>query len=78
MRVEIEKSNIILVGSTGTGKTLLAHYHCKSCMSLHHCRCNGSDQAGYVVKILKVFLTRLLQVADYDVKAAEKGIVFYR
>jgi len=75
--VEIEKSNIILVGETGTGKTLLA----KSIAKMLHVPFTIVDatvltEAGYVGEDIESLLTRLLQVADYDVKAAERGIVF--
>lgn len=75
--VEIEKSNIIMVGSTGTGKTLLA----RTIAKLLHVPFAIVDatvltQAGYVGEDIESILTRLLQAADYDVKAAERGIVF--
>lgn len=75
--VEIEKSNIIMVGSTGTGKTLLA----RTIAKLLHVPFTIVDatvltEAGYVGEDIESLLTRLLQVADYDVAAAEKGIVF--
>jgi len=75
--VEIEKSNIIMVGQTGTGKTLLA----KTIARLLKVPFTIVDatvltEAGYVGEDIESILTRLLQVADYDVKAAEKGIVF--
>jgi len=75
--VEIEKSNIILVGETGTGKTLLA----KTIAKMLHVPFTIVDatvltEAGYVGEDIESLLTRLLQVADYDVKAAERGIVF--
>ncbi len=75
--VEIEKSNIILVGETGTGKTLLA----KTIARMLHVPFAIVDatvltEAGYVGEDIESLLTRLLQNADYDVKAAEKGIIF--
>lgn len=75
--VEIEKSNIIMVGSTGTGKTLLA----RTIAKLLHVPFTIVDatvltEAGYVGEDIESILTRLLQVADYDVAAAEQGIVF--
>ena len=75
--VEIEKSNIIMVGYTGTGKTLLA----KTIAKKLHVPFTIVDatvltEAGYVGEDIESILTRLLQVADYDVKSAERGIVF--
>ncbi len=75
--VDIEKSNIIMVGPTGTGKTLLA----KTIARLLDVPFTIVDatvltQAGYVGEDIESLLTRLLQVADYDVKRAERGIVF--
>lgn len=75
--VEIEKSNILLLGPTGTGKTLLA----KTIARLLKVPFTIVDatvltQAGYVGEDIESLLTRLLQVADYDVVAAERGIVF--
>ncbi len=75
--VEIEKSNIVMVGSTGTGKTLLA----RTIARMLHLPFTIVDatvltEAGYVGEDIESVLTRLLQAADYDVEAAEKGIVF--
>ena len=75
--VEIEKSNIIMVGATGTGKTLLARTIAKK-VRVPFCIVDATvfTEAGYVGEDIESILTRLLQAADYDVKAAEKGIVF--
>lgn len=75
--VEIEKSNIIMVGTTGTGKTLLA----RTIAKLLHVPFTIVDatvftEAGYVGEDVESILSRLLQVADYDLAAAERGIVF--
>ena len=75
--VEIEKSNIIMVGSTGTGKTLLARTIAKMLdVSFTIVDATVFTEAGYVGEDVESILSRLLQVADYDVAAAERGIVF--
>ena len=75
--VELDKSNIILVGPTGTGKTLMA----RTIAKLLHVPFSIVDataltQAGYVGEDVESILSRLLQAADYDVAAAERGIIF--
>ena len=75
--VEIEKSNIIMVGSTGTGKTLLARTIAKM-LNVPFTIVDATvlTEAGYVGEDIESILTRLLQVADYNVAEAERGIVF--
>ena len=75
--VEIEKSNIIMVGSTGTGKTLLARTIAKLLkVPFTIVDATVLTEAGYVGEDIESLLTRLLQVADYNVAEAERGIVF--
>lgn len=75
--VEIEKSNIIMVGSTGTGKTLLARSIAKLLkVPFTIVDATVLTQAGYVGEDIESILSRLLQVADYNVEEAERGIVF--
>lgn len=75
--VEIEKSNIVMVGSTGTGKTLLARTIARLLkVPFTIVDATVLTEAGYVGEDIESILTRLLQVADYNVEAAERGIVF--
>ncbi|MEI9935570.1 MAG: AAA family ATPase [Ferruginibacter sp.] len=75
--VEIEKSNIIMVGETGTGKTLLAKTIAKM-LNVPFAIVDATvfTEAGYVGEDVESMLSRLLQACNYDVAAAEKGIVF--
>ncbi len=75
--IEIEKSNIIIVGETGTGKTLMARTIAKI-LNVPFCIADATvlTEAGYVGEDVESVLTRLLQAADYNVEAAERGIVF--
>lgn len=75
--VEIEKSNILMIGQTGTGKTLIARTIAKL-LDVPFCIADATvfTEAGYVGEDVESILTRLLQAADYDVPKAERGIVF--
>ena len=75
--IDIEKSNIILVGETGTGKTLIARTIARM-LNVPFCIVDATvlTEAGYVGEDVETILTRLLQAADYDVTKAERGIVF--
>jgi len=75
--IELEKSNIIVVGETGTGKTLLAKSIAKM-LNVPFCIADATalTEAGYVGEDVESILARLLQVADYNLAAAERGIVF--
>lgn len=75
--IEIEKSNVIFVGKTGTGKTLMARTIAKM-LNVPFCIADATvlTEAGYVGEDVESILSRLLQAADYDVDSAERGIVF--
>lgn len=75
--IEIDKSNLIIVGETGTGKTLLAKTVAKI-LNVPFCIVDATvlTEAGYVGEDVESILTRLLQAADYDVAAAERGIIY--
>ena len=74
----IEKSNVILVGETGTGKTYLARTLARHILKVPFCIVDATvlTEAGYVGEDVESILTRLLQAADYDVTAAEQGIIY--
>ena len=76
--VLIEKSNIILVGETGTGKTYLARTLARNILQVPFCIVDATvlTEAGYVGEDVESILTRLLQAANYDVAAAEQGIIY--
>lgn len=74
----LEKSNLLIVGGTGTGKTYLARTLAKQILQVPFCIVDATalTEAGYVGEDVESILTRLLQAADYDVEAAQKGVVY--
>jgi len=75
--IEIDKSNVLLIGPTGSGKTLLAHTLARKLeVPFAICDATTVTEAGYVGEDVENFLLRLVQAADYDIEAAQRGIVY--
>ena len=76
--VEIEKSNVLLIGETGTGKTLYRQKHLARSLEVPFCIADATvlTEAGYVGEDVESIISRLYQASDYDQEATERGIIY--